>query len=220
MRCNVLTLATTGAELNLAPEHYDPIKWRSRTSGLPLAELAQLVSDTISPSVFGSSPCLILDTSHATEGFINLARYSQESSSKNSLKKKMQSGDVIISRLRPYLRQVALVDSGIPRSDSQPVLCSTEFFVLRGKSEDADIAFLVPFLLCNEVQQILAASQSGGHHPRFDAKTLLELRVPHGLIAQRTHLSNEVRKAVTAYRASEKGIANAKKTCSEICAED
>lgn len=60
----------------------------------------------------------------------------------NSNKKILKTGDVIISRLRPYLRQVAYVDI-----DSNLQLCaSTEFYVLRARNNES-IAFLVPFLL-------------------------------------------------------------------------
>ena len=67
-------------------------------------------------------------------------------------------GDVIISRLRPYLRQVAFVDSDIRGYElSATILCSTEFFVLRAIEQES-IAFLVPFLLSQSTQQVLAAS--------------------------------------------------------------
>ena len=83
-----------------------------------------------------------------------------------AVKKIIKAGDVIISRLRPYLKQVAFVDKVLcEHYDS--VLCSTEYFVLRSKDQHISIAFIVPVLLSREVQNMLISSQEGGHHPRF-----------------------------------------------------
>ena len=91
----------------------------------------------------------------------------------------MQAGDVIISRLRPYLRQVALVDEALFQlcRRGNAVAASTEFFVLRGRT-GFEAAGLVPFLLSQPVQAALAAGQEGGHHPRFRQELLLSLPVP------------------------------------------
>lgn len=57
----------------------------------------------------------------------------------------MRKGDVIISRLRPYLRQVAYVDE-----DRKEILgASTEFFVIRARNNES-IAYLVPFCFLNQ----------------------------------------------------------------------
>jgi hypothetical protein len=120
-----------------------------------------------------------------------------------SAKKGFQHNDVLISRLRPYLRQVAFVDNDIP--DAAPeteLVCSTEFFVLRSESGDS-IAFLVPFLLSTPVQKVLSASQEGGHHPRFDEETLLSLPIPERLILAREISSAEVVRGIALYRETE-----------------
>ena len=108
---------------------------------------------------------------------------------------------MIISRLRPYLRQVAWVDAGLLEAEvpGLELLCSTEFFVL--DSEDgASIAFLVPLLLSAQVQSVLAASQEGGHHPRFNERTLTMLPIPASLIERRADLSEQVEHAVNQAR--------------------
>ena len=102
-----------------------------------------------------------------------------------------QIGDVLISRLRPYLRQVAYVDRTIPVLSEAALLCSTEFFVLRSVDQQS-IAFLVPFLLSVQVQRVLAASQEGGHHPRVRESTLLTLPLPSSLLETRAATSSAV----------------------------
>ena len=122
-----------------------------------------------------------------------------------SAKKLIMPNDVIISRLRPYLRQVALVDGQIGNALGATLACSTEFFVLRSRNEHS-IAFLVPFLLSRQVQDVLAASQEGGHHPRFDDSTLLTLPVPVSLLNKRAASSAALEKSVALYRKYEHGL--------------
>jgi hypothetical protein len=104
------------------------------------------------------------------------------------------------------LRQVALVDSGIPLPGDTLLICSTEFFVLGGIDERS-IAFLVPFLLTEQVQQVLAASQEGGHHPRFDDSVLLTLPLPDAVLRRRDENSGNVEECVRLFRQSEARMA-------------
>ena len=76
---------------------------------------------------------------------------------------------------------------------------STEFFVLES-IDDASIAFLVPFLLSAPVQAVLSAAQEGGHHPRFNERTLTTLPIPTSLAKQANELSACVEQAVTQAR--------------------
>jgi hypothetical protein len=118
-----------------------------------------------------------------------------------SSKKRLRAGDVIVSRLRPYLRQVAYVDQALVSGESE-VVCSTEFYVLRPRDKKS-IAFLVPLLLSQGVQQILGASQEGGHHPRFSLPALETIYVPEAVLTRRKELSNSVVKAVGSARRAE-----------------
>jgi len=53
-----------------------------------------------------------------------------------STKKRMRLGDVAISRLRAYLKEIAIVDC----SGTFPAVGSSEFIVLRPKNRDCPIA--------------------------------------------------------------------------------
>jgi hypothetical protein len=122
------------------------------------------------------------------------------SSALKSAKKILEPGDVIISRLRPYLRQVALVDPLVTSERTAGIACSTEFYVLRSRTESETIAYLVPFLLTTAVQAQLSASQEGGHHPRFAQRALEGLVVSDDMLRLRTELSANVESAIETAR--------------------
>ena len=180
--------------LILSPERYDPRR-TAHSDGVRLGAVAHLSLQTLRPSAV-QGRWRILDTRHATSGFIRCER--PPVGSLGSTKKVLVPGAVIISRLRPYLRQVGLVDAGLT-ADGAGLCCSTEFYVLRPVSGQS-IAFLVPFLLSAPVQAALAAGQEGGHHPRFPAELLLALRIPPARMQRRNVDSAAVEAAIDALR--------------------
>ena len=202
-------VADLGDGLVLAPERFDPRRRVEIVARRCLSDAVEIVSENVSArSCKGPGAVLILDTAHAYEGFVVFRHDPVPSASMGSVKRRVQAGDVIISRLRPYLRQVALVDKALFRlcPDGNAVVASTEFFVLRGRA-GFDAAGLVPFLLSERVQASLAAGQEGGHHPRFRKELLLSLPLPEGVArkvnrtAQRMHrLASAVRSSLFASR--------------------
>jgi len=183
--------------LILAPERYDPRRQLGHSVGIAVADIAEIAGEHVSPASLDAAHILVLDTSHAVEGFVRITPSNGTNPSLKSAKKRVRPGDVIISRLRPYLRQVAYVTPEIWAEDKGlTLLCSTEFYVLRSKDEQS-IAFLVPFLLGCDVQKILSASQEGGHHPRFNADTLGGLMVPDNVSADRHIISGKLESLTT-----------------------
>ena len=192
----------------LAPERYDPRR-EIHTKANEVVELGEIVVSvrkTIQPST-KISECLVLDTSDVREGIVIGRKRPVMGAEIGSAKKEVMTGDVIISRLRPYLRQVAFIDQEVTNTRSVSILCSTEFFVLRS-SDNLPVAFLVPFLLTSKIQEVLRASQEGGHHPRFIESALLTLPIPKKLLLQREVTSKVVEESIRLYRASEKAIAD------------
>ena len=188
----------------LAPERYDPRREVSTREGAArLSDVAMNIRKTVE-SIEGRGPCLVLDTSDAREGIATCRR--NRVTEIGSSKKIFQVGDVIISRLRPYLRQVAYIDASVSTPSTAALLCSTEFFVLRSVDKQS-IAFLVPFLLSAQVQRVLAASQEGGHHPRVRESALLTLPLPSSLLDSRAAASCSVERSVALYRQSEHELA-------------
>ena len=194
----------------LAPERYDPRRESLKREGkhvdaTAIGGIAQIIRHSINPGAkaVGERRCLVLDTSDVREGIIIGRKKPIRVADLGSQKKGFNCGDVIISRLRPYLRQVAFVDVAFATaSPGVELACSTEFFVLRSIDQEP-IAFLVPYLLSNPVQRVLAASQEGGHHPRFDERALLSIPIPAGLLAKRAAISDSVAHGATCYRQAE-----------------
>lgn len=167
---NIISASDLDEGFILAPERYDPRRDGHIASGRRLDEVVEIVSQHVQIGSFDDA--LVLDTTHAVEGFVRLTGANGINPSTKSAKKRLQPGDVIISRLRPYLRQVAYVSPALWTTNGvRDVVCSTEFYVLRSRDLQS-IAFIVPFLLSNRPQEILGAAQEGGHHPRFNANTL------------------------------------------------
>ncbi len=137
---------------------------------------------------------LVLDTTHARDGLLDLGSALRAPPSVRSAKRLVHAGDVVVSRLRPYLRQIAFVHPHALQAVAKPIAVSSEFYVLAPRTEGEDLAFLVPFLLGERVQTILAAAQEGGHHPRVPRTSLLALRVPAEVLEQRASASEAVRR--------------------------
>lgn len=158
------------AGCDLAAEHYHPDKLRclkqlSTAGGVPIETLASPVRCVVKPS----PDIPVFDLAAAQAHF--LQREQAQLEERVSAKKKAKRGDVIISRLRSYLRQVAIIPN-----DIDTALLSTEFIVLRSRSTK-DVSFLVPYMLSEPIQTILAWSQDGNEHPRFNEQILLSLTV-------------------------------------------
>lgn len=197
MAVKAATILTTelAEGLILSPERYDPRR-QAHADGVPLSAVAALSTASLRPSAV-TGQWRILDTSHAEAGVIRCDRPPVDAI--GSTKRTLAPGAVIVSRLRPYLRQVGLVDPGLV-SPGAGLCCSTEFYVLTS-TDGQSIAFLVPFLLSEPVQAALAAGQEGGHHPRFPSALLLGLRIPAARMARRAADSAAVEAAVAQVRA-------------------
>lgn len=207
--CVVENTFVLGENLILTPERYHPgrklaISFEDFT---PITEFVEIVSTTLTTKeVKKCNPSItIVNTGDAYEGYI---RGNIEIQKKiNSTKKKVLPGDIIISRLRPYLRQVAFVDRNLKNihDENHIYACSTEFFVLRSKNKES-IAFLTAFLLSDEVQRVFQNSVEGSQHPRFKEEDLLNLVIPNSIVKDKKLLSEKVEKSLEYLRAYEKGI--------------
>jgi len=193
-----------GADLILSPERYDPRRSLPRVSRRSIADVVDVNVENVTASSFGKNDrVLILDTTHAYDGFVILRHDPVNPAKMGSAKRILQAGDVIISRLRPYLRQVAYVDSALfDRNGARNiVVASTEFYVLRS-TDDFNAAALVPYLLSSKIQDVLAAGQEGGHHPRFSKELLSTLPCPDSLFRKNAEVAKEVKGLVLKMRSA------------------
>lgn len=206
--------------LVLAPERYDPRRTALDDYETKLQDVASLSGERVGPGAFDEEPCLVLGTGDAQEGIVLPEDNPVPSTEVGSRKVVLEPGDVIISRLRPYLRQVALIDEGLFKEyNVQHCLASTEFYVLRGHPEES-ISFLVPLLLADQVQEILVAAQEGGHHPRFNRSTLKEIGIPSAVLQAKERISAEFEQAVGRVREGKKKIVQTVDACTQLMSEE
>jgi hypothetical protein len=192
----VRVLAELAPDFVLAPERHVAIAQAG--DGVPLGDLVEERSDRIDP--MDGSGAVVLDTSHARDGILDIAGAVLDAAGAKSAKKRALAGDLVVSRLRPYLRQIGLVHPrALAAARGRPLALSTEFYVLAPREAGQDLAFLVPFLLSSEAQRVLAAAQEGGHHPRVPRSSLFALLVPRVLIKKRAPTSRAVVEALAAY---------------------
>ena len=203
----------------LVPERYDPRRQLAVPAECRLSDLVRVVREPVNAHAATPKQLFhVIATGKAQNGIIRVAHPPTQAADIGSVKHKVCPGHVIISRLRPYLRQVAWVDPGLLDERGVQLVCSSEFYVLE-TVDGLSIAYLVPFLLDATVQAILAASQEGGHHPRFSERTLTSLAVPAVLVEQRGELSAKVERAVglarCAFQEMNESIAQAHKFFSQ-----
>jgi type I restriction enzyme, S subunit len=112
-----------------------------------------------------------------------------------SAKKRFQHGDVVVSRLRSYLKEIALVET----SPSANCVGSSEFIVLRPTGPTVSAELLVVYLRSSPVQKILKWCQDGSNHPRFKDEELLSIKLPDRILIVQDEIKRIIRKAIEAY---------------------
>lgn len=190
-----------GVNFILTPERYNPRRRMSidNEDTILMSENVEIVNDIITKKQAQGKSIIQINTSDAMGGYLNIN--SEVNDSINSNKKILRKGDVIISRLRPYLRQVAYVDE-----DRKEILgASTEFFVIRARNNES-IAYLVPFLLSQPAQLVFENSVEGSQHPRFKEEDVLNLKIPKNIYDERANISKRVIEAIESYRSYERSI--------------
>ncbi len=205
---HIRSIGQLDGDWTLAPERWDP-RAVIPADGPLLHTFFRLVTHRV-PARNIPDHALVLDCGHAVEGVV-LTKQSRTPRRPKSTKTSLHAGDVIVSRLRPYLRQVALIDDALfhhPDNDaSRPVLCSTEFYVLRQRDSDGPPpACIVPYLLSIPVQSALLAAQSGGHHPRVPKDVLMSLPWPFTTSAAAITQAEAVHTQVRAIRNGFRGL--------------
>jgi type I restriction enzyme S subunit len=123
-----------------------------------------------------------------------------------STKKKVARGDVIVSRLRSYLKEVALV--AIPNGEH--AVGSSEFIVLRALGQSVCPELLVAFVRSSPVQIILKWSQDGSNHPRFQEDELLAIKVPAKVITIQNDVRDLFQAGISASREARQMLVDAK----------
>jgi type I restriction enzyme S subunit len=181
MNYTVINKSQLEGGLRLDAEFYHPEKLEameklSKFGVSTIAENFRNVKETFNPlrHQLATTPARVFDLSDVSSFLLEEGKEVMESSEVGSTKKIIRQGDVLISRLRPYLKEVSFVGF-----NSAQKLASTEFVVLR-KKKDSKFSpqALFAFLITDEVQRILFWSQGGTEHPRFSENLLMNLKLP------------------------------------------
>lgn len=182
MRWITRSFLKTGSDFTLSPEHWLANETAGQLAeGKLLSEIVQSVNQSFPPP---EGARFVLDTGNAREGLLDITILGDPVSGRTSNKKIVKDGDVIISRLRPYLRQVTYIPNGTCELlGVEQLYCSTEFFVLRPLEVGRNISGLVSWLLSEPIQEMLSSAATGGHHPRFSVDLLLSSPVGEQYLA-------------------------------------
>jgi Type I restriction modification DNA specificity domain len=148
------------------------------------------------------------DLTDALDPYLDPYKQPTERSAIASAKKVIAQGDLVVSRLRSYLREIAMVLPG----DAMPTVASTEFIVLRPTSaKGLAVEALLVYLRSHLPQIVFKWSQDGSNHPRFDEQELLNLPVPRRLLADQEKYIAAVRGMVAKRQQAARLLDNTKR---------
>ena len=187
--------------------------------GKPLGERFASIRQMMDPKK-DSAPLIVrnYDVTDALQPILDNEKEAVATEEIGSTKKVFKNGDVAISRLRAYLREIAVV-----RTDGKiPSVGSSEFIVLRPKTKgDRAIApeTLLTFLRSAPVQTILKWCQDGSQHPRFSEGDLLAIHLPDAVEAASAEIAAIVQEGFEARRKA-RALLDAAKRAVEIAIED
>jgi len=197
------------SNLDLAGEHYHPhklfyLEHLKKQAEKCIGEHFISVRKIFDPTTEQvPAKARVYDVTDALGNFLKEGRPVASVEDVGSTKKIAQPGDVIVSRLRSYLREIAVV----PELD-HTLLISTEFIVLRRRGH-GKAHFLLPYLLSEPVQIILQWSQDGSNHPRFAEDVLLDLPLPTQILKHEADLTKIVEEAILSFGKSKSLYAQA-----------
>lgn len=145
-------------------------------------DLINITVSSVKESVY------VYDLTHSLGNFMCDVELSNDDL--GSTKKEAIAGDFVISRLRSYLQEMAVIQ---PKNFRQ--LLSTEYLVYRAKTDLLSANTLMVFALTKEIQTILNHSQYGTEHPRFYEFVLNEMPIPNALLALNNYIDLIMKKA-------------------------
>lgn len=202
-------------------EYFHPAKAQAladlrASSNVCVGDLFDSIRELWQPAHATSGSVRNYDLNDALEPFLDPTKPPIAPEEIASTKKQIAAGDLVVSRLRSYLREIAVVLPG----DSVPSVASTEFIVLRPKKgSPLSVEALLIYLRSRLPQIVFKWSQDGSNHPRFDERELLSMPLPKVLISHQATYLAAVREMV-AQRQRAAQLLDVAKRAVEIAIED
>lgn len=192
-----------------SPAKYEVLDALARMAGRPIGEQFRSIRQLWQPERAPPSDCVRnYDLTDALSLFLDDSVECTTADRIGSTKKVFVSGDLVISRLRSYLKEIAVV---LPSGDI-PLVGSSEFIVLRPNLEALSVEALLVYLRSPYVQTILKWSQDGSNHPRFDERALLSVPIPDRVLGTQDQLAAKVKEGIAARREARACLERAKHT--------
>ncbi len=194
---SIVSTKDFGEHLIIAPEWYFPAKLQANS--ILQAQSQKRVRDYFAEITVLQEPDstpLGVEIFDLTDTLSQFLAAGEVSYSINSSKKRVAPDDLIISRLRSYLREVSIIPK---RGNNFLPLVSTEFIVLRPLHNRQDSHWLLPYLLSQPAQTVLRWSQTGTNHPRFPKFVLLDIPIPDALLGIQSRIATMITEALTIY---------------------
>lgn len=203
-------------------EYFHPAKAQALVdlralSDVCVGDLFDSIRDLWQPTEAAGLPVRNYDLTDALDPFLDPSKPTTAPEEIASTKKCIAAGDLVVSRLRSYLQEIAVV---LPSDDGITAVASTEFIVLRPKEGTTlTVEALLIYLRSRLPQIVFKWSQDGSNHPRFDERELLNLPVPRALITDQAVYHTAVRQMVKQRQRATRLLEAAKRAV-EIAIED
>lgn len=193
------------------PEKYEVLEALSRLDGRPIGDYFESYNELVDANDDFTSEVQNYDLTDALQFFLPDID-TMPTSELGSTKKRFRHGDLVVSRLRSYLKEIALVEAS-----SHTCVGSTEFIVLRPHvSSIVHPEMLLVYLRSEPVQKILRWCQDGSQHPRFKEEELLSIKLPVRLLAAQNNVKAKVREAIQAFYDAQTLLENAKQQVEQL----
>lgn len=206
------TYADVQAAARFDAEYFQPPKKAvldslAKMPGQPLRDQFRSVRQLWQPDQVGATEQVRnFDLTSALQPFLDETVEPATRDTIASTKKKLKPGDLVVSRLRSYLKEIAVVLDAGP----VPMVGSTEFIVLRPQKGAIRVEALLVYLRSRYVQTILKWCQDGSNHPRFHEDELLDLRIPDVVGKHQDKIAAKVKASINARRESQRLLDEAK----------
>lgn len=190
---NIINRSSIKEGNNILAEHYqqERLQTEELLKGISSSRIGHHFYEstlTVKPKSLGSD-WRVFDLPDTLSQFLTGGKNPQEELV-TSNKKVALPDSFIISRLRHYLKEMAIIP---PMAEK--IALSTEYLVFFAKS-GVSPHVLLPFALSKYMQCILDWAQTGNAHPRFSSKTLRNTYLPDILIENSYHFQSIIEKAI------------------------